>query len=80
MMDEEKDAVRRKVGRPRKYANRSERQAAHVENLKRKDLKEIQAYVLPEVKDILLSVCEAIGKTQSELLSEILVRFAECRN
>lgn len=80
-MTEDKGAVRGgKVGRPRKHANRSERQAAHVENLKRKNLKEIRAYVSPEVKKILLSLCESTGTTQSELLSELLVKFAECRN
>lgn len=79
-MVKEKDAVHKRVGRPRKHANRSERQAAHVENLKRKNLKEVRAFFSPEVKEILTSLCEATGKTQSELLSELLVKSVDCRN
>lgn len=75
-MAEDKGAVRgTKVGRPRKYETKSDKQRAYItQKLQTK----VQTKVLlsPDDRDTLNKLCKLRGVTQGELVTELIKKYA----
>lgn len=71
MMDEEKDAVRRKVGRPRKYATAAEKQKAMLLRKLESEV-QIRAFIPPKVRNGLNELCKKYGMTQGEIIAMLV--------
>jgi len=70
-MAEEKDSVRKKVGRPRKYSTAAERQKAVIAR-KLESTVQIRTFITPEARNDLRELCKEYGMTQGELLTELI--------
>jgi len=70
-MAEEKNSVRKKVGRPRKYASLAEKQKAIVAR-KLETTVQIKAFITPEARSSLNELCKKHGMSQGELLTVLI--------
>lgn len=73
-MAEEKDAVRRKVGRPRKYQTDAARLKAHRDSMM-KTKEQVRVFLEPEDKEKLVGMCAEMGMTQGQVIT-LLIRNA----
>lgn len=63
-------------GRPLSAADKQRSSVAR----KRATLKEVKVFLKPQLKELLMSMCQEDGLTQAEILARLIEREAQARN
>ncbi|TNL03222.1 hypothetical protein CYD30_25420 [Kosakonia cowanii] len=73
-MAEDKGAVSKRVGRPRKFETKADKQRAYLEDVRSSKV-QLRTYIEPEVRELLNIICKEKGKTQAEVIATLVRNY-----